>query len=320
MPSATARISSTGRSGSAARRLLRSCRPVFQENEVHSPYTRTLSDPGGENVIVMFKSCFPNSGDMGGSPNDPPAEPDGSLSVGTAKGVYNDLLEYFKTRPDKLFVVITAPPVQDRTNAANARAFDTWLMNNWLKDANYPYANVAVWDFYNVLTGRDHHHRVNNGQIEYTTKASENTLVYPSEDDHPNPQGSRKATEEFLPMLNVFYNRWMAAGGAEAAPAEAAPAEPAVQPAPQKANSPKNSLHLRKEANSLPEVGMSWMISMPALRRKRMGGWFTSMRHQTQPSTVGCSRRMPTAENLPTNRFQGWQERRLGFVHTGIPG
>ena len=33
--------------------------------------TRLAADPGGENQIVMFKSCFPNS-DLGGAPDDPP--------------------------------------------------------------------------------------------------------------------------------------------------------------------------------------------------------------------------------------------------------
>src|SRR5512133_1118581 len=44
---------------------------LFSENEQHASYTRTLSDPGGENEIIMFKSCFPNSA-LEGSPNDPP--------------------------------------------------------------------------------------------------------------------------------------------------------------------------------------------------------------------------------------------------------
>ena len=34
-------------------------------------WSRLASDPGGENVIIMFKSCFPNS-DLYGDPDDPP--------------------------------------------------------------------------------------------------------------------------------------------------------------------------------------------------------------------------------------------------------
>ena len=73
------------------------------------------------------------------------------LTVANAKAIYIELLKYFASRPDKLFVVVTAPPVQDRTYAANARAFNKWLVQDWL--AGYGGKNVAVFDFYNVLTG-----------------------------------------------------------------------------------------------------------------------------------------------------------------------
>jgi len=33
---------------------------------------------------------------------------------------------------------------------------------------------------------------------------------YPSGDDHPSAAGNRKATEEFIPLLNIYYNRWAA--------------------------------------------------------------------------------------------------------------
>jgi len=41
-------------------------------------------------------------------------------TVANAKGLYLDLLHYFATRPDKLFVAITAPPLSDSTWADNA--------------------------------------------------------------------------------------------------------------------------------------------------------------------------------------------------------
>jgi hypothetical protein len=180
---------------------------LFAESGQNSVYTRTLPDPGGENEIIVFKSCFPNS-NLDGNPDDP-AVPGEEMTVGNAKYVYNELLNYFVTRPDKLFIVITAPPVQDPTFAVNARAFNTWLVENWLSENNYPYPNVAVFDFYNVLTSPDNHHRFLDGRIEYLNNQGRNTLVYPSDgDDHPNPIGSQKATAEFVPLLNVFYHRW----------------------------------------------------------------------------------------------------------------
>jgi uncharacterized repeat protein (TIGR02543 family) len=179
---------------------------LFTEYGQHASYTRTLADPGGENEIVMFKSCFPNSA-LEGNPNDPPS-PDGWLTVGHAKYVYNQILVYFGAHPEKLFVVITAPPLSDGIYAANARAFNQWLMYNWLPENNYTQTNVAVFDFYNVLTGPNNHHRFINGAEEHVFTPGMNTLYYPSGDDHPSVAGSQKATDEFIELLNVFYHRW----------------------------------------------------------------------------------------------------------------
>ena len=184
---------------------------VFNESGQNSSYTRSLNDPGGENQIIMFKSCFPNS-NLEGNPGDPAAPGDG-LTVGNAKYVHNEILEYFASRPDKLFIVITAPPlIMSNTSpeaAANARAFNNWLYNDWLAENNYTLPNVAVFDFYNVLTGPENHHRFVDGQIEHVFD-ERNTSNYhaSSDDDHPSAKGNRKATEEFLPLLNVYYHRW----------------------------------------------------------------------------------------------------------------
>ena len=44
---------------------------LFNESDQHSDYSCSLPDPGGENQVVMFKSCFPNS-ELSGNPDDPP--------------------------------------------------------------------------------------------------------------------------------------------------------------------------------------------------------------------------------------------------------
>lgn len=203
---------------------------LFKESGQHAGYTRTFADPGGENEIVMFKSCFPNS-DLYGSPDDAPALGD-ELTIANAKWVYNEILQYFATRPDKLFVVITAPPLSSPSIPENARAFNQWLLNDWLRENNYPYNNVAVFDFYNVLTGAEAHHRVANGVVEYVV-GSQDTLYYPSGDDHPSAEGSRKATAEFVPMLNIFYHRWQSA----AAPPPLV--EPVTEPAAEAETEPE---------------------------------------------------------------------------------
>lgn len=212
---------------------------LYAESGQSSPYTRTLRDPGAENQIVMFKSCFPNS-NLEGNPGDPPRRGEG-LTVGNAKAIYNELLTYFATLPDKLFIVVTAPPVQDHTYAANARAFNTWLVQDWLD--NYAGTNVAVFDFYNVLTHPNNHHRFHNGAIEYVTDRGGDTLYYPSDgDDHPAPAGNRKATEEFIPLLNVFFHRWQSG----------APIAPPPAPLPSHLPTSEDEASMPEPTSSLP--------------------------------------------------------------------
>ncbi len=204
---------------------------VYAESEPHAEYARLGQDPGGENEIVMFKSCFPNSA-LEGRPDDPPTPGENPLqgmdsgsgyhTVGNAKRIYVDLLKYFSTHTDRLFIVVTAPPLLDSTpeQAANARAFNRWLVEDWL--ASYPHDNVAVFDFYNVLTsnggdpntndldsGGGNHHRIRDGLVEYTTDQGGDVSAYAENgDSHPTPAGNQKATGEFVPLLNSFYHRW----------------------------------------------------------------------------------------------------------------
>jgi PKD repeat protein/C1A family cysteine protease len=202
---------------------------LFRETGQWSAYSRLPEAPSGENEVVLFKSCFPNSA-LSGSPSDPvppignnPLRGQSSSSefhtIANAKGIYVDILEYFRTRQDRLFVVVTAPPLSDPAYAANARAFNTWLVNDWL--ANYQYKNVAVFDFYNVLTSNGgssfindlnqetgNHHRYWNGVVQHKTDGGGNTLAYPSGDDHPTQAGNRKATGEFTQLLNIAYHAW----------------------------------------------------------------------------------------------------------------
>jgi hypothetical protein len=207
---------------------------LYVEGGQHCDYSRLEKDPGGENEIVMFKSCYPNSG-LQGDPNDPiPSIDNNPLrgkdsgsdyhTVANAKGIYIDLLEYFKAHQEKLFVVITAPPLSDPILSSNARAFNQWLMNEWLKD--YPYNNVFVFDFYNILTTNGgspdsndlnatsgNHHRWWNESVQHQVDLSHNINAYPTEigeDNHPSKAGNLKATAEFIPLLNVAYHRWKA--------------------------------------------------------------------------------------------------------------
>lgn len=223
---------------------------MFNESGQHSSYSRLASNPGGPNRIVMFKSCFPNSA-LRGSLADPipviSSNPLRSQSTGSgyhtvsnAKGIYIDLLEYFATKPDTLFIVITAPPLSDATYSSNARAFNQWLVNDWL--INYPYNNVYVFDFYNILTSNGgnantndltqvsgNHHRWWNDALQHQVGVTTNTLAYRTGDDHPSQAGNLKATAEFIPLLNYAYNRWSQSA---AVPVASFTGTPAGGPAP----------------------------------------------------------------------------------------
>ncbi len=195
-----------------------------------------VTDPGGENQIIMFKSCFPNS-NLGGNASDPPTtganplrgQPAGSeyMTVGNAKGIYNDILAYFATRPDKLFIVITAPPLEQNDTssdqATNARAFNNWLVHDWL--AGYSQNNVAVFDFYNTLTsnsgnpntndygqtaGNHHRYLPASDSIQHVIGLDNNysSYAFPG-DSHPTAAGNQKAAKEYVPLLNVYYHRWL---------------------------------------------------------------------------------------------------------------
>ncbi len=209
---------------------------LFKESGQNASYSRLARDPGGENRIVLFKSCFPNSS-IAGRPGDAPrkgANPlrgqDSSspwMTVANVKGIYNDLLAYFSTRTDKLFVLVASPPLvpnaTDAAHAANARAVHDWLVTDWLKP--YPHANVAVFDLFTVLTSNGgstdvsdlgrvagNHHRYRNGAVEHPRTVNNNTSAYGSteDDSHPTAAGGRKASGEFAPLLNLYFARWKA--------------------------------------------------------------------------------------------------------------
>ncbi len=151
-------------------------------------------DPGaGENTIIMFKSCFPNS-EVGDSIDDEIA-------------IYHSLLDYFSRHTDKMFVLVTPPPMQNISNPKKTRELANFLVDKdgWLKD--YPDSNVFVFDLYNVLTSPDNHHRLVDGAEQHIVASEQNTLYYDSGgDDHPNTQGNIKATEEFVPLLLYWYS------------------------------------------------------------------------------------------------------------------
>ena len=209
------------------------------KNVSRGSYTTTMTDPGGENDIIMIKSCYPSANiytdngttfvQMRGRASDYTT---GGLNVNTVsnvKALYNSLLDYFKTRTDKIFIISFTPPLleasttQERAN--NARSVANWLVNEWLQGENWENKNVYVFDQFNEHTHANNHHTYSGGQVvHYTDPASGNFLVYPtgSSDNHPSGAGHQKATADFVPLLQHWiatYEEFAAGAGDVTAPA-----------------------------------------------------------------------------------------------------
>lgn len=155
-----------------------------------------IAQPSGENEIIMFKSCYPLS-EVGSSIDD-------------EKAIYNGLLAYFAAHQDKLFVLVTPPGKTNVSSSALTKELCDWLVDRdsgWLK--GYAHKNVFVHDFYCTLSETGSHHMVSGGTETHTWDASyDGASPYHSGDDHPNAAGNKKATAEFIPLLNAAYNSW----------------------------------------------------------------------------------------------------------------
>lgn len=303
---------------------------LFAESGVHSPYKRSLRDPGGPNRIVMFKSCFPNS-NIEGNPQAPPRRGSG-LTVANAKAIYNDLLAFFATRPDKLFIAVTAPPLQDATNSRNARAFNTWLVNDWLR--NYQGQNVAVFDFYNVLTGRNNHHRFQAGRIEHVSNSGRDTLAYASDpgDDHPNSTGNRKATADFVPLLNYYYQRWQASSPPSspvmptAARTTNAPTVVSAEPAPASSPQPTAARPSGNVIDDFESGGHVWQVFLDGQSGTRLVGQKDTSQAHSGKSALKLDYQVGpdgwAAYSLVYPSHQDWKNASglVVFVHSDQPG
>ncbi len=194
----------------------RKFRDSMEEMLVTRQQDERFSD-GTKNKIVIFKSCFPNSWIT--SEGKEPGDPDScEKTTANYKAAYHVLLKYFRTRPDTLFVVFTAPPLAEpflftkdkimntvktivgRPDTVDkighrTRSFNNWLKdveNGWLKD--YELNNVVVFDYYDVLTGY--------GKSDWS--------LYPTQggrDSHPSSVGQTKSAQTFVPFLNRAVHR-----------------------------------------------------------------------------------------------------------------
>lgn len=170
--------------------------------------------PGSKNSVVLFKSCFPNNAFTG--PGASPGSGHGpELTVANAQVALRSLLPTLERHPETLFVYLTAPPLAPvapderaykllakkilgkpsareklRTAGENARRFNDWVVakDGWL--AGYTRKNVAVFDYFGILTDGSA-----TGLSAYATASGT--------DSHPSAAGNQRATEAFLPFLDA---------------------------------------------------------------------------------------------------------------------
>ncbi len=173
-----------------------------------------LYDDETTNDIIAFKSCYPNNRFV--DTGDPPGDPDSTeRTIANAKAAYRALLPEFQKQPGTLFIAFTAPPRAEPIprgwkarikawlkgkgkDADWAREFNTWLVdrkNGWL--AGYPETNVAVFDYYDILTAE--------GKTNWSAYPSDN-----GKDSHPNQEGNRKAAALFVEFLAQTVSRMKA--------------------------------------------------------------------------------------------------------------
>lgn len=152
------------------------------------------------NDIVMFKSCFPNSDIVsdGAEPGDPTVP---VRTIANYKALFTQLKREFAKYPNTLFIYLTAPPlVPELTtpeNAKRARAFNTWVANEFAAAYKQETGlnNFAVFDLFGVLANSDN-------------VLSEGYRQNIEGDSHPNTKGSRAAVEAFLRVFDPLWENW----------------------------------------------------------------------------------------------------------------
>jgi hypothetical protein len=115
----------------------------------------------GNHEVIAFKSCFPASAIAS------------ATELNQRKTWYLAMRNFFDTRKDKLFVVISTPPLHrlatNTTQASNARAFANWLCSSTYLSGH---PNVVCFDLFDKLAHPD------------DGSAAANRLKYSYEDDH----------------------------------------------------------------------------------------------------------------------------------------
>lgn len=134
--------------------------------------------------VIAFKSCFPNS-----------AIPD-KATLEQRKRWYLAMRGFFDTRLDKVFVVMSTPPLHrlatNPTEAKNARRFADWLRSSTYLSGH---PNVVCFDLFDQLAKADDGSPTAN-MLRYRYEGS-----HTGNDSHPNALADRTVGPIFAQAL-----------------------------------------------------------------------------------------------------------------------
>ncbi len=128
--------------------------------------------------VIAFKSCFPAS------------EIPNAAALAQYQAYYLEMRAAFDQRPDRLFVVMSTPPLHrlatSAASAANARNFA-----NWLKSPDYlgGHTNLVCFDLFSYLAGSDNF-------LKYEYEAA-----HTGDDSHPNTLANQTLGPIFAQFL-----------------------------------------------------------------------------------------------------------------------
>jgi hypothetical protein len=134
--------------------------------------------------VIAFKSCFPASAIAGAS------------ELNQRKTWYLAMRGFFDTRKDKLFVVMSTPPLHrldtSATEAKNARAFADWLCSSTYLSGH---PNVKCFDLFDHLAHPDDGSAAAN-MLKYSYE-----IDHSSSDSHPNQLANQTVGPIFATFL-----------------------------------------------------------------------------------------------------------------------
>ncbi|OPZ83799.1 MAG: hypothetical protein BWY76_02116 [bacterium ADurb.Bin429] len=136
-------------------------------------YVATRTAMMSNHQVIAFKSCFPAS-DIGDA-----------NTLQQYKTWYLAMRDFFDAHPEKLFIVMTTPPLHrlatNPTAAANARAFANWLSSSTYLSGH---PNVRCFNLFDYLAKAD------DGTPTANMLRFEYELDDGSDDSHPNAQAN----------------------------------------------------------------------------------------------------------------------------------